>query len=181
MFTCNECSKEFGSQRALNAHQVAHKKGSRYSTERTRKRKLFFECINCGIKKEVKRSSNNKFCSSVCSGEHRRKQSNEQIENGAVLGFDVMRRYLLETKGSCEECGVSDAYNGKPITLQCDHIDGNSDNNSLDNLRLLCPNCHSQTETWCGRNKKNTSRRKYARQWRNRVLSSGGRARSLQD
>ena len=54
---------------------------------------------------------------------------------------------------NCVACGMGDEYNGKPITLQLDHIDGHRFNHGLDNLRLLCPNCHSQTDTWCGRNK----------------------------
>ena len=43
-------------------------------------------------------------------------------------------------------------YNGKPLTLQLDHIDGNPINNNLENLRFLCPNCHSQTDTFAGKN-----------------------------
>lgn len=50
-------------------------------------------------------------------------------------------------KNICEECGISE-WNGKPIMCEMDHIDGNSNNHSLDNLRILCPNCHSQTETF---------------------------------
>lgn len=52
---------------------------------------------------------------------------------------------------SCLVCGISE-WQGKKITLELDHIDGNSSNNVRDNLRLLCPNCHSQTDTWRGRN-----------------------------
>ena len=50
-------------------------------------------------------------------------------------------------KYKCEHCGISD-YNSKPISLELDHIDGNNSNHSLSNLRLLCPNCHSQTPTY---------------------------------
>lgn len=63
----------------------------------------------------------------------------------------LFRDNLIENV--CSECGLSGEWNGKPISLHLDHIDGNSSNNSLDNLRLLCPNCHSQTETYCGKNK----------------------------
>lgn len=52
----------------------------------------------------------------------------------------------------CNECGISE-WNGKEICLQLDHIDGNSHNHVFENLRLLCPNCHSQTDTYCGRNR----------------------------
>lgn len=46
----------------------------------------------------------------------------------------------------CEKCGIVD-WNGQPISLQLDHVDGCSTNHRRDNLRLLCPNCHSQTPT----------------------------------
>jgi 5-methylcytosine-specific restriction endonuclease McrA len=44
-------------------------------------------------------------------------------------------------------------WNNLPITLEVDHIDGNASNNLPSNLRLVCPNCHSQTSTWKGGNK----------------------------
>lgn len=51
----------------------------------------------------------------------------------------------------CEDCGL-DSWNGKEITLELDHINGMNNDHRLENLRLLCPNCHSQTPTWRGRN-----------------------------
>lgn len=54
----------------------------------------------------------------------------------------------------CEKCGIKE-WNGVDITLHLDHIDGDHSNNELSNLRILCPNCHSQTITYCGnKNKK---------------------------
>ena len=48
----------------------------------------------------------------------------------------------------CEGCGLGDIWNDKKITLELDHIDGDNSNHSLNNLRYLCPNCHSQTDTY---------------------------------
>ena len=56
--------------------------------------------------------------------------------------------FLLKTKPyKCEKCGISNWQN-KPITLEIHHIDGNHNNNDINNLQLLCPNCHSQTENY---------------------------------
>jgi len=50
-------------------------------------------------------------------------------------------------KAKCEECGITE-WNGRPAPLQVDHTDGDYCNNELMNLRILCANCHMQTETW---------------------------------
>lgn len=61
-------------------------------------------------------------------------------------------RVILEQFGKCNHCGIT-VWQGKRITLEIDHIDGNNKNNERDNLEGLCPNCHSITDTWRGRNK----------------------------
>lgn len=57
------------------------------------------------------------------------------------------KRVIHEQNGCCIRCGISE-WMKLPIVLELDHIDGNPDNNARENLRALCPNCHSQTETW---------------------------------
>lgn len=52
----------------------------------------------------------------------------------------------------CSSCDLGNVHNEKPLILQLEHIDGDHHNNDPSNLTLLCPNCHSQTDTWCGRN-----------------------------
>lgn len=62
------------------------------------------------------------------------------------------RDALIALRGHrCECCGNTE-WNGQPIPLQVHHIDGNHMNNELDNLQLLCPNCHAQTDNYCGKN-----------------------------
>jgi hypothetical protein len=51
-------------------------------------------------------------------------------------------------KEECEECGLGPFWNGRKLTLQLDHIDGDRTNNSFGNLRIICPNCHTQTDTF---------------------------------
>lgn len=66
-----------------------------------------------------------------------------------------LRRALLELgiSESCAFCEVESEWLGCPLPLEVDHIDGNWRNNRIENLRLLCPNCHSTTDTYRGRGK----------------------------
>ena len=53
---------------------------------------------------------------------------------------------------TCSSCGILPVWNGRDLTLQVDHIDGDNSNHEASNLRFLCPNCHSQTDTFSWRN-----------------------------
>jgi hypothetical protein len=53
----------------------------------------------------------------------------------------------------CGGCGLVDSWQGEPLVLELDHINGDPADNRVENLRFLCPNCHSQTETFASRNK----------------------------
>lgn len=64
----------------------------------------------------------------------------------------LIKHKLLEER--CVKCGLGSFWRGKSLSLHLDHMDGDARNNCLDNLRLLCPNCHSQTATYCGKNSK---------------------------
>ena len=54
----------------------------------------------------------------------------------------------------CSKCGNDGEWEGEPLTLQIDHINGNNTDNRIENLTFLCPNCHTQTSTYAGRNKR---------------------------
>ncbi len=90
-----------------------------------------------------------------------RRNIEEYLSNAIeISSFDLKKRLLkegiLERKCSC--CGLTE-WLGKPIPIELDHINGDNANNSLTNLRLLCPNCHALTDTYRGKNKKNAKQR----------------------
>lgn len=69
---------------------------------------------------------------------------------------ETLKSYLIKERGlRCENCGNVE-WMGYPINLEVHHIDGVSNNNQVDNLLLLCPNCHSYTNNFRGRNLKQT-------------------------
>lgn len=75
----------------------------------------------------------------------------ESTFNPTHLKKRLIRENLL--KESCMKCGLGNTWCNEPISLQLDHINGIHNDNRLGNLRLLCPNCHSQTSTYAARNK----------------------------
>jgi hypothetical protein len=77
------------------------------------------------------------------------------IENSSYMSIYKLKNRLIKEglkEDKCEICGISEWLN-KPISLELDHINGNNMDHRLENLRILCPNCHSQTSTHKGRNK----------------------------
>lgn len=77
------------------------------------------------------------------------------VEHSSFNRNHLKARLLKESilKNECYICGQLPIWNGNPLSLQLDHINGVSDDNRIDNLRILCPHCHSQTANFAGKNK----------------------------
>jgi hypothetical protein len=124
-----------------------------------------FNCLNCAKEHQFKGYSYaNKYCDNQCQKDYEYK---EAITNWKTVapGKNRIKRYLAETFGNkCSDCGIKE-WNGKEIVFELEHKDGNSENNALKNLCLICPNCHSQTPTYKAKNKGNgrhSRRQRYA-------------------
>ena len=130
--------------------QAASKIGMPFMTFKRKAEALRLYVPNQGARGTVKpyRGSNKIDLQEIIAGNH------------TQYGTNKLKKRLIKDgylKHICVGCGLTDTWNGKPITLHLDHINGVHNDHRLDNLRLLCPNCHSQTDTWCGRNKKTTA------------------------
>jgi len=116
-------------------------------------------CPNCG-KRMI--SSHQIYCSKKCCFIHKRAEYIKRWENGEESGINksqqiskYIRDYLFEKFSSkCEKCGWSKKNIWtKLVPLTVYHKNGNWEDNSSENIELLCPNCHSLTQTYGGRNK----------------------------
>lgn len=111
-----------------------------------------FTCLFCASENAVKRNTKNLYCGNACQQSYQRKQRFDNLESGGTENHRVIRDYLVEKFGhTCSRCKLS-VWNEQPMPVELEHIDGNSENNTLRNCCLLCPNCHAQTPTYKAKN-----------------------------
>ena len=115
-----------------------------------------YKCLGCRVECKWTYQGNNKYSGVACSAKHRSNEHKKKFFSGLLekrIDRPTARKYLAEARGyKCEVCSVSN-WQDKPITFDVDHINGDPANDHPDNLRLICPNCHSQTEFLGGANK----------------------------
>jgi len=113
-------------------------------------------CIQCKKVFQPVRNTMGKYCSNRCQRDWMFEHDVlPRFFEGSIFRPVLLKRCLTHTVGyRCLECGNKGIHNKKKLALQLDHIDGKKAHNMPSNLRLLCPNCHSQTETYAGKNKK---------------------------
>jgi hypothetical protein len=117
------------------------------------------ECLNCGeefryrpsqYRTKTNPEGTKKFCSNDCQGEFILKES---LTNPSEYRSSRQGKYVKNLqfkhygKNFCEVCKIEE-WNNKPLVFDVDHIDGDNKNNTIDNLMVVCPNCHRQTDTF---------------------------------
>jgi Zn finger protein HypA/HybF involved in hydrogenase expression len=153
MNNCKKCGKEFEPMKGLINYCSLECRNSRSWSYEDRIKKS----ISAKNSDKVKIANSNRPDDYwVKIGEIRKENHIKQIleSNYEDLSFESLRfRILYEQENKCNHCGL-DKWLGKDIILELEHKDGNNKNNVRDNLEMICPNCHSLTQTWRGRNKR---------------------------
>lgn len=178
---CKTCEKIIEYKKRRNDYCCHSCAASQTNVERGRasRKSEKHTCLQCG-----KDSHTRKYCSITCHNEYKNttfitKWLAGEIDPGTCDGMHVsviVKRWLKKERGDkCEICGWHEVH---PVTnrvpLQLDHMDGNSLNNGPENLRLLCPNCHSLTPTFGNLNRGKGRKKRYDQQ-KKRGVADGGR------
>jgi hypothetical protein len=147
---CKQCLSPISYEKRNTNKFCSSSCSATYSNSRRRLRPVR-NCLCCG--KELTGRKVMKYCNTKCQKtHHREKTKKEWYDKGILPGWRYIRTILFEDRGKqCEVCGITE-WNGIPISFEVDHIDGVHSNNTPNNLRIICPNCHSQTDTYKAKN-----------------------------
>jgi len=167
-------------KKGLSLRQIARETSKGLTTIRywVKKYELIVNIKNKEVKKcnfcdkELK-GRNKKYCNNKCQVSYQKNEIFEEIKNGNLeLNDRWYKKYLIEEYGEkCMKCNWNEVNQvTKKVPIELEHKDGNSKNNHLDNLELLCPNCHSLTSTYKGLNRGNGRNKRMERYYNGKTF-----------
>jgi hypothetical protein len=158
-YVCQTCNKTFNGKikekRKFCSNSCSASFNNGVFIKRKKKENDNCTCLNCD---KIINGVNTKYCNHSCQQEYNKKLVFDKIKNGDISQSNrYYKKYLIHVFGEkCMVCGWSEVNpHSKTIPIELEHIDGNSENNNLENLILLCPNHHSLTKTYKGANRGN--------------------------
>ncbi len=151
---CNapECRKSFNTTYSCRSYCSRSCAATSRNKKRRRQPKLCIVCSNSLPRHQ------RQYCSNTCQQQLGLMKRFESWSAGAQLSrvSPGLKKLLFESQGSkCAICCLPPIWNDKPLVMVLDHIDGNAFNNSISNVRVVCPNCNAQLPTFTGRNRGN--------------------------
>lgn len=154
MNICKKCGKEFQPVKGLVNYCSLQCRNSRsWSNEDKRKKSISAKNSN-KLKNQLESIRTDEIYEKISKTKKEKRKKQILESDYKDLSFESLRfRILYEQENKCNKCGL-DKWLGQDIVLELEHKDGNNKNNNRDNLEMICPNCHSLTETWRGRNKR---------------------------
>jgi hypothetical protein len=156
-------------RKSLPPNWVPHNKGRNKQGEPIQKEK---KCVHCGDN-FFSTNQNTKYCTLQCNADCRKQKRYEEYLNNQekYLGIKSMKfikqHILKEQNNCCAICGIKNVWNEKSIIFVLDHINGDASNNMRNNLRLVCPNCDSQLDTYKSKNKNSARKERYLLNYKN--------------
>lgn len=124
------------------------------------------KCLNCGCL-----TKNEKFCSNKCQAIYNSNlnykkflESPKELQRSNYNCVSIKPFILKEQDNKCSICNCENIHNNKLLVFVLDHIDGNASNNVRENLRLVCPNCDSQLDTYKSKNKNSARINRYKKE-----------------